>query len=187
MSGYRVAQRSVFILIVSALACIALAEDRAIDSPVPEARIEVDKSDRELVLYSGTEVLRRFPVGLGFNPVDDKTRQGDGATPEGEFIVVVKNPQSQYYLSLGINYPTREDADRGLAGGLISKAEHRRIVDADARGTRPPWDTALGGEIFIHGRGSGSDWTLGCIALDDPAMKELFAAVRTGTPVTIRP
>ncbi len=39
----------------------------------------------------------------------------------------------------------------------------------------------------IHGRGSGSDWTLGCIALDDPAMKELFYTVKIGTPVIIEP
>ena len=158
-----------------------------IDSPVSDARIEIDKSDRELLLYSGDEMLRRFPVGLGFNPVDDKVREGDGATPEGEFIVVVKNPQSQFYLSLGINYPNREDAERGLADGLISAEEHRRIVAADSKGTRPPWNTALGGEIFIHGRGSSSDWTLGCVALDDSNMKELFAAVEPGTPVIIRP
>ena len=163
-------------------------ESRApIDSPVNNARIEIDKSDRELLLYSGDEMLRRFPVGLGFNPVDDKVREGDGATPEGEFIVVVKNPQSQFYLSLGINYPNREDAERGLADGLISAEEHRRIVAADSKGTRPPWNTALGGEIFIHGRGSSSDWTLGCVALDDSNMKELFAAVAPGTPVIIRP
>ena len=43
----------------------------------------------------------------------------------------------------------------------------------------------LGGEIFIHGRGSGSDWTWGCIALDDPEMKELFDAIPVGTPVVI--
>ena len=51
----------------------------------------------------------------------------------------------------------------------------------------PPWDTPLGGEIFIHGGGSGSDWTWGCVALDDDDVRELYRAVRVGTPVTIEP
>ncbi len=54
-------------------------------------------------------------------------------------------------------------------------------------GRCPPWNTRLGGEIFIHGRGSGSDWTLGCVALDDADMKELYDAVSLGTPVIIHP
>jgi L,D-peptidoglycan transpeptidase YkuD (ErfK/YbiS/YcfS/YnhG family) len=52
---------------------------------------------------------------------------------------------------------------------------------------RPPWDTPLGGEVFIHGRGSESDWTFGCVALDDADMKELFATIPKGTPVIIEP
>lgn len=175
------------LLVVAFGGPVARGEPAPIEAPVDGARIEIFKAQRELVLYSGDEVLRRFPIGLGFHPKGAKKQEGDGATPEGEYTVVVKNPQSQFYLSLGINYPNRADADRGLAAGRISRGEHRRIVAAAERKTRPPWDTALGGEIFIHGRGSGSDWTLGCVALDDPDMKELFAAVKIGTPVVIRP
>jgi L,D-peptidoglycan transpeptidase YkuD (ErfK/YbiS/YcfS/YnhG family) len=51
----------------------------------------------------------------------------------------------------------------------------------------PPQTTRLGGEIYIHGRGSRSDWTLGCIALDDDAMKELYDAIPVGTVVRIEP
>ena len=49
----------------------------------------------------------------------------------------------------------------------------------------PPWDTKLGGEIFVHGRGSKSDWTLGCIALDDADIEELYRLVPVRTPITI--
>jgi murein L,D-transpeptidase YafK len=101
--------------------------------------------------------------------------------------VCIKNPHSQYLLSLGINYPNSVDAARGLEAGLISQAEHDRIVRAEKRGVCPPWNTRLGGEIFIHGRGAGSDWTLGCVALDDDAMRRLFAEVEVGTPVHIAP
>jgi lipoprotein-anchoring transpeptidase ErfK/SrfK len=51
----------------------------------------------------------------------------------------------------------------------------------------PPWDTRLGGEIFIHGHGASRDWTRGCIALDNEDMRELYGLVDVGTPVTILP
>lgn len=150
-------------------------------------RIEVRKSERTLVLYQGDEVVKSYPVGLGFSPTGDKEKEGDGATPEGEYTVCVKNPQSRYYLSVGLSYPGKADADRGLEAGLISEAEHHQILEAEAAGRCPPWNTALGGEIYVHGHGSSSDWTRGCVALEDPDMRQLFDAVRIGTPVTIRP
>ena len=83
-------------------------------------------------------VVRTYQVGLGFNPVPDKQREGDGATPEGDFYVFMKNDKSAYYLSLGISYPNIEDADRGLRDGLISQKEHDAIVKAIQRkGPRP--------------------------------------------------
>ncbi len=56
-----------------------------------------------------------------------------------------------------------------------------------ARKRTPPWDTALGGEIFIHGGGTSGDWTAGCVALDNADMQELFDSVPLGTPVRIEP
>jgi lipoprotein-anchoring transpeptidase ErfK/SrfK len=51
----------------------------------------------------------------------------------------------------------------------------------------PPQNTLLGGDIYIHGRGAGSDWTWGCVALEDGDVRELFNAVTVGTPVLIEP
>lgn len=150
-------------------------------------RIEIHKADRTLTLYNGDEVQARYRIGLGFDPVSDKARQGDGATPEGKYSVCVKNPQSRYYLSVGLDYPNADDAARALREGQIDEATHGRIVEALERGVCPPWDTPLGGEIYIHGRGSSSDWTLGCVALDDAEMKQLYDAVRIGTPVSVKP
>src|SRR5207245_1404174 len=112
--------------------------------------------------------------GLGLDPVSPKVREGDNATPEGEFYVCVKNPQSKYYLSLGISYPAPADADRGLRSGVITPSQHEAIVHAHRGHTTPPRNTSLGGQVFIHGRGSSSDWTWGCVALDDPDMRELY-------------
>jgi murein L,D-transpeptidase YafK len=153
--------------------------------PLASPHVVVSKSKRRLDLYSGGRVVRTYRVALGKSPSDDKERQGDYRTPEGEFYVCVKNVASRFYLSLGLSYPNREDAERGLRDHLITRAEHERIAAAIDKGLRPPWDTALGGEIFIHGGGSGSDWTWGCVALDDADVRELFDAVPKGTRVVI--
>jgi murein L,D-transpeptidase YafK len=136
-----------------------------------------------------TQEAKRFAstVGLGSNPKDNKTRQGDGCTPEGSFYVCVKNPNSSYYLSLGLSYPNKEHAERGLRGRLITRAQYDRIINALEARSRPPWDTPLGGEVFIHGHGSKSDWTLGCVALENDDMKELFDVIPKGAPVIIEP
>lgn len=155
--------------------------------PLTRPRIVVSKAARRLVLYEDGRAVRTYRVGLGTAPSGDKEREGDRRTPEGDFYVCVKNPQSAFYLSLGLSYPNEEDAERGLGAGLITRAQYRRIVRAVRRGQTPPWNTALGGMIFIHGRGSQTDWTWGCVALDDPDVKELFDAVPVGTPVRIEP
>ena len=51
----------------------------------------------------------------------------------------------------------------------------------------PPQNTHLGGDIYIHGNGAQSDWTWGCVALENQDVRELFQAVSIGTPVTIQP
>ena len=159
----------------------------ALRLPLKDPRIIVIKSKRQLQLYSDGAVVRTYRVGLGLNPVVDKIRQGDRATPEGEFYVFTKNDKSAYFLSLGISYPNIEDAGRGLRDGLISGAQHDAIVKAIKRKATPPQNTALGGDIYIHGNGAGSDWTWGCVALENEDVRELFDSVAVGTPVTIKP
>jgi murein L,D-transpeptidase YafK len=155
--------------------------------PLVEPRIVVTKSQRRLALYSAGKVVRLYAVGLGFNPKDDKARQGDGCTPEGSFYVCVKNPQSRFYLSLGLSYPNKEHAERGLRDRIITRSQYDEIMSAIQRRVRPPWNTRLGGEVFIHGNGSQSDWTWGCVALDDDDMRELYDAIPKGAAVVIEP
>ena len=150
-------------------------------------RVEIWKEKRILSIIINEETHDSHPIGLGFNPKGKKTQQGDGATPEGVYRVCVKNPYSQYYLSLGLTYPNETDAKEGRELGLIDRSEESNITQALQSGHCPPWSTVLGGEIFIHGRGSSEDWTLGCIALDDDAMKSLYDSVQVGTEVTILP
>ena len=154
---------------------------------ITDVRIEVLKSKRQLILYSGDHIVKRYRIGLGFTPEGSKARQGDGRTPEGSYYVCSKNPKSQYFLSLGLSYPNEADASRGLKEGLINRMQFQQITAAIKRGGVPLWNTALGGEIFIHGAGSKKDWTWGCVALENEDIQELFNAVPKGTPVTIKP
>jgi murein L,D-transpeptidase YafK len=164
----------------------AVDERLPLKLPLKDPRIVVTKSERRLELFSAGSVVRRYKIGLGLSPVEDKIRQGDRRTPEGEFCVFTKNDKSAFYLSLGLSYPNIEDAERGLRDKLISRRQHDAIVRAIKRKATPPQNTALGGDIYIHGNGASSDWTWGCVALENADMKELFDAVGVGTPVVIK-
>jgi murein L,D-transpeptidase YafK len=153
--------------------------------PLSNPKIVVIKSSRRLMLYSGDKLVRRYRIGLGSSPVEDKVREGDRRTPEGNFYVFVKNEKSAYYLSLGLSYPNVEDAERGLRDGLINREQYNQIITAIRTKSAPPQNTPLGGLIYIHGNGSQTDWTWGCVALEDTDIRELFDAVPKGTEVVI--
>ena len=180
-------KRFLSVVVVLACASVVLPQRAALRLPLKNPRIVVLKSKRRLQLYSDGALVRTYKVGLGLNPVPDKVREGDRATPEGDFYVFTKNDKSAFYLSLGISYPNIEDAKRGLRDGLISRAQHDAIVKASKRKGAPPQNTALGGQIYIHGNGASRDWTWGCVALENEDVKELFEAVPVGTPVSIKP
>lgn len=164
------------------------------DSPplgtLSEPWVLVEKVGRRLTVFDGRRPVKRYRVDVG-RVAGDKQREGDMKTPEGTFTICVHNRQSKFTRSLGLSYPNIEDARRGLRDGLISRQEHDRIVEAIRTKRRPPWNTALGGEIMIHGNSRnvpGKEWTAGCVGLiDNDHIRELFAALPIGTRVVIRP
>jgi len=129
--------------------------------------IVVNKSARRMYLLHHTEVLKEYHVDLGFAPVGHKQVEGDGKTPEGTYLIDRKNPNSQFHLSVGIDYPN--DRDRAFAAAL---------------GKSP------GGDIFIHGDAKPKkrrrDWTAGCIAVKNREIEDIYAMVNLGTPITLR-
>jgi murein L,D-transpeptidase YafK len=153
--------------------------------PLVQPKVVIVKSKRRLKLYSAGKLVRTYRAGLGLSPIEDKIKEGDRKTPEGTFYVFTKNEKSAYYLSLGLSYPNSEDAERGLRDSLINREQYDQILSAVRKKTTPPQNTPLGGEIYIHGNGSQSDWTWGCVALDDKDIRELFDAVPVGTEVII--
>lgn len=135
------------------------------------AAIIVAKEAHLLTLFVRGTLVKSYRAELGFNWIADKSREGDGATPEGRYRVVKAIGASLYYKALLLDYPNSED-----------RAEFAR---ARRRGDMPLSDR-IGGAIEIHGEGGrGRDWTRGCVALTNVEMDELFARVSVGTPVTI--
>ena len=175
------------VLLLGAPARMQFMENHKLASPLQEPRLVVRKKARTLELYDGEKFVKSYSVVLGFAPEGDKEIEGDGKTPEGKFYVFTKNRQSKFHLSLGISYPEKDDAKRGLAAGLITIPEHDDIAKAIESGKMPPQKTALGGEIYIHGGGTASDWTWGCVAMNNAEIEELFETVPVGTAVEILP
>jgi murein L,D-transpeptidase YafK len=131
-------------------------------------QVQVHKTDRKMYLFHNDRVLKAYDIALGFAPQGHKQFEGDGKTPEGQYFISHKNPDSKYHLSLGISYPNEAD-----------------IAFAESQGKSP------GGEIFIHGgpntRVSKRDWTWGCVSISDKEMEIVYSMVKPGTPIFILP
>lgn len=146
----------------------ALPIDSKIDSLI------IYKSKRQLLAYSKGKLIKTYNIALGRKPIGAKAFEGDKKTPEGVYYINDKNPKSGWHKNIGISYPNKDDIKR-----------------AKELGKSP------GGQIKIHGLQNGrgfigkfhrwSDWTLGCIAVTDKEMDELYRSVAIGCKVEIKP
>lgn len=107
-------------------------------------------------------------------PDGTKQRRGDLRTPEGWYRTSDR-PWSRFPHALTVSYPGPADAERGLAEGLVTSAQAEAIRVAAAADRPPPMNTGLGGDLLLHGGGSAADWTLGCVAFEDPDIVALRA------------
>lgn len=160
--------------VVAALFGWANAPTRALPDGTVADSVVVRKADRRLDLYRGGERIKTYRVSLGRRPTGDKTREGDARTPEGRYVLDSRNPQSGYHRALHISYPSVDDR-----------------AEAERRSVSP------GGDIMVHGLRNGFggvgrlhravDWTLGCVALTNAEIDELWRVVPDGTPITLLP
>ena len=136
----------------------------------PVTQIVVKKGERKMYLVSGKTAIKSYQINLGNQPIGDKQYEGDGKTPEGLYFIDRFNPNSRYHLSVGISYLNEADKARALAQGV-----------------------QVGSDIFIHGQGpegrvaTKRDWTVGCIAVTDAEVEDIYAMVPDGTPIMIYP
>lgn len=164
------------------------------DNQILALNILVNKTERTLSLIRNDQLIKTYQIDIGDAGLGDKERQGDHKTPEGEFYITERSilePRDEFLGTrwFRLSYPNIEDAERGLATGLINQATHDQIIDAIARGVTPPQYTALGGGVGIHGgttEAFGSDWTFGCVGMNDSDIEEFFDDVPVGTKVLIQ-
>jgi murein L,D-transpeptidase YafK len=109
----------------------------------------VYKTEKELEawVWSGDsfKLFKKYPICSMSGDLGRKLKQGDKQVPEGIYRINRFNPKSNFYLSLGINYPNGADQ-------IVADAEHP------------------GGDIFIH----GDCVSIGCMAMTDDKIKEIY-------------
>lgn len=123
------------------------------------------KAEKRLELWAPDaagrpRLVKAYPVLAASGGAGPKLREGDRQVPEGLYGIESLNPNSRFHLSLRIDYPNAAD---------------RRRAQAEAR-------TGLGGDIMIH----GSNVSIGCLAMGDPAVEELFVLAALTGPKNIR-
>ncbi len=141
--------------------------------------ILVCKGDYRLYIRSDSVVIKSYPVVLGFNPVDDKLREGDGCTPEGKFKIRAKYPHKSWSKFIWFDYPNTS-----------SRMKHNH---AKKKGLIPR-DAGIGGSVGIHGVPDGMDylidqkqnWTLGCVSLKNKDINEIYNVISLKTTIEIR-
>ncbi len=108
-----------------------------------EGKLEIwlkNNTDKKYTLF------RTYDFCAHSGTIGPKVSEGDGQTPEGFYYVNVFNPMSNFYLSLGVNYPNSVDY------------------------ARTGKDKKPGSDIYIH----GNCVTVGCIPLTDEKIKEVY-------------
>jgi murein L,D-transpeptidase YafK len=159
------------VMVMSAI----MTNARAIDTDFPLAdMVVVEKENRKLHLMRGGKPFRTFDIALGMYPIGDKLREGDQKTPEGMYWLDMRNPDSDFFLSIHVSYPNTTD---------------RRA--AQSLGLNP------GGQIMIHGQPNSptyseayyakEDWTNGCIALSNSDMIDIWLMTPNRVQIEIRP
>jgi murein L,D-transpeptidase YafK len=154
----------------------------------------VDTEALTLTVMRGEQprlTLHNIAVGRYGTSLDKQ--RGDNTTPLGRFHVAWIQRDSGFHRFIGLDYPDVERAEKAYREGVISQRERQAIIVAHRRGKRPPQDTALGGQIGIHGLGQADpqlhesmNWTRGCVAVTDRQVDALLPWVRVGMTVEIR-
>lgn len=114
-------------------------------------------------------------ISLGYEPLGHKQFEGDLRTPEGLYYISDRNKFSSYHKNLGVSYPNLFDS-----------------LYARMLGQSPGGDIKLHGFPNKHRKDQemellNSDWTIGCIAVADWEIDELYQWVSMYCPILILP
>ena len=127
-------------------------------------QLRVDKHNYVLEVWEGKHFLKAYPIALGADPRKRKLSQDNSTTPEGRYRITGAQPQATYYRAFDLDYPNAAD-----------RARYQLLHPT----------SQIGGEIQIHGKGIGRNWTWGCMAMRNPDIDELFAHSEIGPGTVI--
>ena len=123
--------------------------------PPLEITLVALKAERKLELWARDErayrLIRNYDILAASGTAGPKLRQGDRQVPEGVYRIVGLNPNSNFHLSMKLNYPNEFDQFHAALEGRDNP----------------------GSDIFIHGKAV----SIGCLAMGDDAIDELFVLV----------
>lgn len=186
MTFYRHVWR-IGLLFLGSLALLSSAPRRAVAAESDEAseaqtrkvtRLLIAKSSHAMTLFAGETKVGSYSVAIGPGGKGPKHMEGDKVTPVGRYHVIAKSP-SVWGIFMRLDYPNAGDRAR------FAKLKREGLL---------PRNATIGGDIGIHGAPQqeeykkthkSSDWTLGCVALDDDEIRELARRVPVGTIVDI--
>lgn len=143
-------------------------------SPAKVNEIVIVKSAHRMTLLRGGQIVKTYRVALGGEPVGPKTREGDGKTPEGKYVIAANIAKSRFHRALLISYPNAADRERARKLGVNPGG----AVEIHGLEAKFAWLGAL------HRQ---ADWTAGCIAVTNVEIDEIWDMVDVSTPVEIRP
>ena len=126
------------VLTAAAAAFVILPRHKKLPAPaaVQADKVLVKKAERKLYLQKDGQNLKEYRIALGFAPVGDKLREGDGKTPEGIYRISGRNPNSRFYLSLRVSYPSAHLLRDWTAGCIaVTNEEIEEIWSMVADGT----------------------------------------------------
>jgi murein L,D-transpeptidase YafK len=183
------------IVILSLAAILLLARQDAHATPgATDVWLDIDTDHLSLSVMQGDAPVKVFEnIAIGSNGPTLSKRRGDATTPLGEFTITQIRRSERFKLFMAINYPNLDHTERAFAEQRINAKEYKALrYDLD-QGRPPSQNTSLGGQLGIHGLGSGDleihnavNWTEGCIALTNEQLLELTPWVAVGTRVVVR-
>ena len=159
-------------------------------------KIIVSKKNKELVLESSGEGVKKYSIATGKGGKGTKRRRGDSKTPIGTYRITDLKESDRFHYFIQIDYPNLIDAWYGYKNQIIDADEFKKIATAYKNRETPPQNTGLGGLIGIHGIGETTEkkltihqelnWTDGCIALTNNEINDLKKYIDVGTQVIIK-
>jgi murein L,D-transpeptidase YafK len=158
--------------------------------------IIVERKTFTLNLYEDSVLIKSYRANFGRNVNVPKCREGDQATPVGEYFICSIDTAYRYHKFFKISYPNLNDAAEGLRKGIITQKQFDDIKFQFYYGECPDIPTPLGNNIGIQGIGEYNsifknlpfvyNWTDGSIALTNENIDELYSVVKKGTKVVIK-